>query len=35
MDIVGFEIGPEFVVGYGIDHAGEYRNLPYLALLKN
>ena len=25
---VGFAIGPEFVVGYGLDYAGKYRNLP-------
>ena len=29
----GFEIGPEFVVGYGQDHNGKYRELPYLAVL--
>lgn len=29
----GFEIGPEFVVGYGLDHNGKYRELPYLAVL--
>jgi hypoxanthine phosphoribosyltransferase len=29
----GFEIGPEFVVGYGLDHAGKYRNLPYIAVV--
>lgn len=32
-DIVGFEIPDEFVVGYGLDYAGEYRNLPYVAVL--
>ena len=25
---VGFRIGPEFVIGYGLDYAGLYRNLP-------
>jgi len=25
---VGFEVPNEFVVGYGIDYAGAYRNLP-------
>ena len=30
-DLVGFEVGPDFVVGYGLDMAGKYRNLPYLA----
>jgi len=29
-----FEIGDEFVVGYGLDFAGRYRNLPYLAALR-
>jgi hypoxanthine phosphoribosyltransferase len=33
LDLVGFEIPNDFVVGYGIDFAGQYRNLPYLALL--
>lgn len=30
---IGFEIGPEFVVGYGLDYAGKYRNLPYVGVL--
>ena len=29
----GFEIGPEFVVGDGLDYNGKYRELPYLAVL--
>jgi hypoxanthine phosphoribosyltransferase len=29
-----FEIGHEFVVGYGLDYAGRYRNLPFLGILK-
>ena len=33
IDYVGFEIGNEFIVGYGIDYAGLYRNLPYLSIL--
>jgi hypoxanthine phosphoribosyltransferase len=32
---VGFEIGPEFVVGYGLDYAGKYRNLPYVGVLES
>jgi hypoxanthine phosphoribosyltransferase len=31
---VGFEIGDEFVVGYGLDYMGKYRNLPYVGVLK-
>jgi len=31
LDFVGFKIGNEFVIGYGLDYAGHYRNLPYLA----
>jgi hypoxanthine phosphoribosyltransferase len=31
---VGFSIGPEFVVGYGLDYAGAYRNLPDICVLK-
>lgn len=30
----GFTIGPEFVVGYGLDFAGRYRNLPYVGVLE-
>lgn len=33
LDHVGFTIPDEFVVGYGLDYAGLYRNLPYLAAL--
>jgi hypoxanthine phosphoribosyltransferase len=32
IDYVGFEIPDAFVVGYGLDYAQEYRNLPYIAV---
>jgi hypoxanthine phosphoribosyltransferase len=31
---VGFEIPDRFAIGYGLDHAERYRNLPYVAALK-
>ncbi len=34
VDFVGFEIPDEFVIGYGLDFAEEYRNLPYIGVLK-
>jgi hypoxanthine phosphoribosyltransferase len=34
VDYVGFEIGDEFIVGYGLDYAGKYRGLPYIGLLE-
>lgn len=33
-DYVGFTIGDEFVIGYGLDYKGRYRNLPYVGTLK-
>lgn len=34
LDYVGTEVPDEFIVGYGIDYAEYYRNLPYVASLK-
>lgn len=34
IDYVGFQIENEFVVGYGLDYAERYRNLPYIGILK-
>jgi hypoxanthine phosphoribosyltransferase len=33
-DYVGFIVPDEFVVGYGLDYAEKYRNLPYIGVLK-
>ena len=33
-DYIGYEVPNEFVVGYGMDYAEKYRNLPYLGVLK-
>jgi hypoxanthine phosphoribosyltransferase len=33
VEYVGFEIADRFVVGYGLDYAGRYRNLPYIGTL--
>ena len=33
-DYFGFTIGNEFVVGYGLDYAERYRNLPFIGVLK-
>jgi hypoxanthine phosphoribosyltransferase len=35
IDYLGFKIPDEFVVGYGLDFAERYRNLPYIGVLKN
>ncbi len=33
VDYVGFSVGNKFVVGYGLDYAQQYRNLPYIGIL--
>jgi hypoxanthine phosphoribosyltransferase len=33
VDRIGFTVPDEFVVGYGLDYAGEYRNLPFIGVL--
>lgn len=33
-DLAGFLVPDEFVVGYGLDYAQRYRNLPYIGVLK-
>jgi len=35
IDYCGFQIPNKFVVGYGLDAAGRYRNLPFIAAVKN
>ena len=34
-DYKGFEIADEFVVGYGLDHDGRLRNLPYIGVVRS
>jgi hypoxanthine phosphoribosyltransferase len=34
VDYNGFTIPDDFVVGYGLDYAEKYRNLPYVGVLK-
>jgi hypoxanthine phosphoribosyltransferase len=35
VDYIGFTIEDHFVVGYGLDYAEKYRNLPHIAVLKD
>jgi hypoxanthine phosphoribosyltransferase len=35
VDYVGFTIEDRFVVGYGLDYAEQYRNLPHIAVLES
>ena len=35
IDYLGFQIPDKFVVGYGLDFADRYRNLPFIGVLKN
>ena len=32
---VGFKIPRDFVIGYGLDYEGLYRNVPYIAIFKD
>jgi hypoxanthine phosphoribosyltransferase len=34
VDYIGFTIEDHFVVGYGLDYAEKYRNLPHIAILE-
>ena len=35
VDYIGFEIEDKFIVGYGIDYAEKYRNLPYIGIVED
>lgn len=35
IDLIGFKIPNEFVVGYGLDYQNNYRHLPYIAQVEN
>ncbi len=34
VDYTGFEVPDQFIVGYGLDYAQKYRNLPYIGVIK-
>ena len=33
IDYLAFEVEDKFVIGYGLDYAGRYRELPYIGVL--
>ena len=33
VDFIGFTIGDQFVVGYGLDYSEQYRTLPYVGIM--
>ena len=35
VDFAGFTVGNQFLVGYGLDYAGYYRNLPYIGVVRD
>ena len=35
VDYTGFEVPDEFIVGYGLDYAQKYRNLPYIGVIES
>ena len=35
VEYIGFTIEDRFVVGYGLDYAEQYRNLPYIAVVSD
>jgi hypoxanthine phosphoribosyltransferase len=35
VDYIGFTIEDRFVVGYGLDYAEQYRNLPYIGVIES
>ena len=34
VEYIGFDVPDAFIVGYGIDYAERYRNLPFIGILK-
>ena len=34
VDYIGFDTPNEFIIGYGLDYAEKYRELPYIGVLK-